>query len=157
MWRLILIVILGASPISRTNAQIGAPQPINTPVQDQWREPFEGFLRELRVSDPKTMLGNTKAFQIGGVWHPNSVVFRIEDPTACSLDLCLTVIGHITDKKFFPEAMFTAGKNFTRSDHVVPLFGFGVLKAWLMSDRMTVTLLETPSGWIVDTAPRTAP
>jgi hypothetical protein len=157
MWRLIFIVILAASPVSRTNAQIGAPQPINMPVPNQWREPFEGFLRDLGVSDPKAMLDETKASEILGVWHHKSVLFRIEEPTACSVDMCLTVIGHIADNKFFPETMFTAGKNFTQSDHTVRLFGFGALPVWFLSDSMTVTLLETPSGWIVGMAPRTAP
>ena len=138
---------------SHASAQIGAPQPINTPVQDQWRGPFEQFLREFGVKDQSAMLGKTNAFQIGGAWYPDSILFRIEDPSVCADDVCFTVIGRVIDNKFHVDTMFAAGKRFTRSDHFVPLFGFQTLPAWLVSDRITVTLLETPRGWIVTSSP----
>lgn len=147
-----MIVILATSlvsVVSPAGAQIPAPEPIDTPVQDQWRGPFERFLRELGVSDQQEMIRKTNAFQIGGIWHPDSILFRIEDPTVCSKDLCFTVVGRIIDNKLITDAMFAAGKRFTRSDHSLPLFGFQTMPAWLIGDRVTVTLLETPNGWIV--------
>jgi hypothetical protein len=151
-WKLVMIVVLAISLVSvvgPAGAQIPAPEPIDTPVQDQWRGPFERFLGELRVSDQKAMAEKTNAFQIGGVWRPDSILFRIEDPTVCSLDLCFTVIGRVIDNKFIADAMFAAGKRFTRGDNYLPLFGFQAMPAWLVGDRVTVTLLETPNGWII--------
>lgn len=152
IWKLATIVVLATGLFSIANpasAQIPVPEPIDTPVQDQWRAPFERFLGELRVSDPKAMVEKTNAFQIGGLWRPDSVLFRIQDPTVCSLDLCFTVIGRVIDNKFIADTMFAAGKGFTRSDHSTPLFGFQTMPAWIVGERVTVTLLETPNGWIV--------
>jgi hypothetical protein len=49
--------------------------------------------------------------------------------------------------------MFVAGKRFTRGDQFLPLFGFQTLPAWLVGNKVTVTLLETPKGWIVAPGP----
>lgn len=150
-----MIVVLAISIVSvanRASAQIPAPEPIDTPVHDQWRDPFERFLRELGAGDQHDMVRKTNAFQIGGVWHPNSILFRIEDPRVCTKDLCFTVVGRIIDNKLVADAMFAAGKRFTRSDYFLPFFGFQTRPAWLVGDRVTVTLLETPNGWIVGMA-----
>jgi hypothetical protein len=148
------IAIALLSVVHPATAQIMRPEPINTPVQDQWREPFEQFLRDLGVSDPATIVRTTYAFKLGGVWRPDSILFRIEDSAVCSGDSCLTVIGRIIDNKLHSDAMFTAGKRFTRSDHTVPVFGSQSFPAMLVGDRMTVTLFETANGWLVASAPR---
>jgi hypothetical protein len=115
--------------VAAAHAQIQAPQPITTPVRDQWRAPFEQFLREMRVGgqEAKAMVGKTVAFQLGGVWRPDSILFRIEDPSACSEDMCFTVVGRIVDNVFLSDAMFSAGRRFTGGDNFSPLFGFQVL------------------------------
>jgi hypothetical protein len=101
------------------------------------------------------MVGKTNAFQIGGIWHSDSILFRIEDSTVCSEDLCFTVIGRIIDNKFYADAMFLAGKRFTRGDQFLPLFGgsFQTIAAWLVGNKATVALVETPKGWIVAPGP----
>jgi hypothetical protein len=138
--------------VAAAHAQFfGAPQPITTPVPEQWRAPFEQFLREMRVGDQnaKAMVGKTVAFKMGGVWRPDSILFRIEDPSVCSEDMCFTVIGRIVDNMFLADAMLSAGKRFTGGDNFSPLFGFQVLPLWLVGDKVTITLLETPKGWII--------
>lgn len=156
IWRLASIAGLVISLCvvgNYTSAQIGAPEPINTPVKDQWQGPLEEFLRELRVQDRSAMVRKTSAFQIGGVRRPDSILFRIEDSSLCFEDLCFTVIGRVIDKKFVADAMFSAGKGFTRGDQMLPLFGFRVVTAPLIGEKVNVTLLETPNGWIVNSAP----
>jgi hypothetical protein len=130
-------------------AQIAMPQPISTPVPDKWREPFEVFLGDMKVGDPKALVAKTSAFEIGGVWQKDWILFRIEDPKTCHDDLCFTVIGRIVDGKFVANAMFTAGKRFTRGDVFIPMFGFQVLPAWLFGNSVSVSLLETPKGWTI--------
>jgi hypothetical protein len=145
----IFLAIGLVSAVSSAHAQIPEPEPITTPVPDQWRGPFEQFLRDLGVDNQRTIVGKTNAFQIGGRWYPDSILFRIEDSTTCFNDMCFTVIGRIVDNKFHADAMFSAGKWFTRGDVFVPLFGYQTLPAWLVGEKITVTLLETPKGWIV--------
>jgi hypothetical protein len=64
------------------------------------------------------------------------------------------VIGRIIDNKLHSDAMFTAGKRFTRSDYGKPIFGSESFPVLLVGDKMTVTLFENPSGWLVASAPR---
>jgi hypothetical protein len=132
-------------------AQIGAPQPIDSPVPDQWRSSFEQFLTGLGVAkqNQKDALEKTKAFRLPSVWHENSVVFRLETPATCHEDMCLTVVGRIHDGALLADAMFVAGKRFTISDHLSPSLPYQGLPMWFVGDKVTVTLIETPQGWIV--------
>jgi hypothetical protein len=148
------IAIALLSVVSPATAQMMRPEPIDTPVQDQWREPFEQFLRDLGASDPASIVKTTYAFKIGSFWHPDSILFRIEDSAVCSGDSCLTVIGRIIDNKLHSDAMFTAGKRFTGSDFAMSVFGSQSFPKMLVGDRMIVTLFETASGWLVASAPR---
>jgi hypothetical protein len=140
-----LLAIGLASPAA---AIMNAPEPINTPVRDEWRRPFESFLREMKVEDFSSLIARTSAFEIGGVWQRDWILFRVEDPKTCYEDRCFTVIGRIVDSKFVPSTMFSAGKHFTYGDTFIPLFGFQVRPAWLVGDTITMVLLETPQGWI---------
>ena len=76
---------------------------------------------------------------------------RVEDEELCAEDLCLTVIGHVVEGEFRSDAMFSAGNRFTSSDQLVQVFGFQTVPRWLVGEKMTMTLLETPRGWIVVT------
>jgi hypothetical protein len=159
MRQIVTIVVLAISLMSATRqacAQIRQPEPINTPLQAEWRGPFEQFLGELGARNARAIVEKTNAFQIGGIWHPDSILFRVEDPTLCSEDMCFTVVGRIANNKSLADAMFAAGKRFTRGDHYIPLFGFQTIHAWLVGDKVTVTLLETPKGWIVAVGPNMA-
>lgn len=134
-------------------AQIGAPELIDGPLKEEWRAPFEMFLRELKVEDQAALVAKTSAFQIGGIWRPDSILFRIEDPGVCSGDLCFVVIGRVIENKLVADAMFAAGKRFTRSDRFLPLFGFKTVPAWFGGDKISVTLVEAPNGWIITASP----
>jgi len=153
MWRAAIVISLAigfALPSANSGrAQIAMPQPISTPVPNEWRAPFEGFLRELKVADTGALVAKTGTFQIGGVWQKDWILFRIEDLKTCHEDMCLTIIGRIMNDKFIANAMFLAGKHFTRGDVFVPMFGFQALPALLISSKISVTLLEAPTGWMV--------
>lgn len=141
-----LLAIGLASPAA---AIITAPEPITTPVRDEWRRAFESFLQEMKVDDPGSLLAKTSAVQIGGIWQKDWILFRIEDRETCHEDMCLTIIGRIVNDKFATDAIFLAGKHFTRGDVYVPMFGFQAKPALLVGSKITVTLLETPTGWMV--------
>jgi hypothetical protein len=123
-------------------------QPLDMPVPAHWRSAFEQFLRDLRTKDVAATLETTKAGALGGAHRPHSIVFRIEDAT-CVEDRCLTIIGRIIDGKFISDVMFLAGKHVSRGDAMVPLFGFQTVPLWFEGSKSSVTLLETPKGWIV--------
>jgi len=126
---MIVALASGLTPtLSPVCAQVAEPSPIIGPVPDRWRGPFEEFLREFGVGDQKALIDKASAFQIGGVWHVDSIGFRIEASTTCHEDLCFTVIGHIIDNNFLADAMFAAGKRLMGSDQFLPLFGFQTLK-----------------------------
>jgi hypothetical protein len=154
MWRTVsaaLCAIAVGLAANLARAQIAVPLPIEAPIPDQLRTPFEKFLRELGATDPGATIDKTRAFPISSIWHLNSVLLRIEDAKFCREDLCLTLIGRVIESEFRADAMFNAGKGFTGGDQFVQLFGFQTLPRWLVGDKMTSTLLETPKGRIVVT------
>jgi hypothetical protein len=138
---------------SSASAQMAAPQAVNIPIQAQWRDPFAQFLRDLDVDDPSTMIGNTYAFQIGGLRHPDAILFRIEGQDTCTDDSCFTVIGHIVGAKLYADAMFNAGNRFTRFDTPKSVFGFRDSPGILIGNTSTVTLFDTPNGWLIISKP----
>jgi hypothetical protein len=146
-----LLVAFGLSALvaNPAIAVMPMPQPIDGLLRDEWRAPFEEFLQQLKVSDIGALVAKTSAFQIGGMWHEDWILFRIEDTKTCHEDMCLTIIGRIVDGKLTANAMFTAGKYFTRYDAAVPMFGFQVLPAFLAGSKISMTLFETPTGWMV--------
>jgi len=150
MFGLVMVLLSMTLPAA---AQVAAPQVIDAPVQEQWRDPFEQFLRDFGVDDPSAIVKKTYAFQIGGPQHTNSVLFRIEDQKSCAGDSCLTVIGRIIGDKLHADAMFVAGNRFTSGDHAAPVLGRQAFPLLLIGDTLTVTLLETPSGWLVAAVP----
>ena len=101
-------------------------EPIDDPLPEAVRAPFVQFLRD-------------------------SFLLRVEDKELCTEDLCLTVIGHVVKGQFRSDAMFSAGNRFTSSDQLVQVFGFQTVPRWVVGEKMTMTLLETPKGWIVVT------
>jgi hypothetical protein len=115
------------------------------------RAPFVQFLRELGVGDPELLIGKARGRSIFSSWHSPSFLVRLEDTTLCAEDLCLTLIGHVVDGEFRSDAMFSGGNRFIRSDQWVQMFGFQTVPQWLVGEKMTATLLETPKGWIVVT------
>jgi hypothetical protein len=129
-------------------AQMQAPQPIATPIGEPWRTPFAAFLKTLGIKDPAGLLVRTYVFDIG-LLRPGTIGVRVEDESTCHKDQCFTIIGRIHNKRFVADAMFSAGKRFTRSDHAIPLFGSQTFPAWFVGDALTVTALETERGWLI--------
>jgi hypothetical protein len=148
----LIYVLVALAICGAVHAQMTAPTPIDGPVQEVWRRPLEGFLGELGIKD-RAVVEKTFAIPVGGGWHTDSILFRIEHPTTCSEDTCFTVIGHIADGKLVPELMFLAGKFFTRSDHAERVFGFNTFQIFLTGAKSAVRVLETPNGWISITDP----
>lgn len=126
-------------------------EPIDDPLPDAVRAPFVQFLRDLGVGDPELLIEKARGRSLSSSWHSPSFLVRIEDPELCTEDLCLTVIGHVVEGEFRSDAMFSAGNRFTGSDQSVQVFGFQTVPRWLVGEKMTMTLLETPKGWIVVT------
>ena len=127
--------------------------PIEEPIRDEWRAPITKFLQtSLRAANPEALLAKTFGGAIGGIRH-NYILLRIEDPSLCSADLCLTVVGRIAEGIFVADAMFTAGKKWTWRDVFQPIFGFQSMPLYFVSDRHCVTLFEAPTGWIIASAP----
>lgn len=129
-------------------AQMPAPQPIDTPIGEPWRVPFAAFLKTLGIKDPAALLVRTYVFDIG-LLRPGTIGVRVEDESTCHKDQCFTVIGRIHNKRFVVDAMFAAGKRYTRSDHAIPLFGSQTFPAWFVGETLTVTALETERGWLI--------
>ena len=133
--------------IASASAQILAPQPIDTPIKDEWREPLATFLRDLGVKDTAALVDRT--YTLGTGDGRGSIAFRVEHEATCFEDRCLTVIGRIAGNKFISEAMFAAGKRYTHSDHAIKLFGVDVVPVWFVGETITVTVVQTPQGWFV--------
>jgi hypothetical protein len=139
-----------SAPVTTGLAQIPQPQPIDQTVPDQWHGPFAQFLRDLGVSDVAPIMANTKFARLGGAHRPESVLFRIEDKTACAEDVCLTIIGHPSGDRFVVDAMFAAGGRGAWGDHTVEFLGLQALPHFFESRNGTTTVLfETSAGWIV--------
>jgi hypothetical protein len=134
-------------------AQMAAPQVIDAPVKAEWRDSLEQFLRDFGANEPSALVKKTAAFMIGGLHFPDSILFRIEDQETCAGDSCLTVIGRIVGDRFHADAMFVAGNRYTQGDHAVTVLGLQTFPLYLIGNALTVTLLETPSGWLVVSAP----
>jgi hypothetical protein len=132
------------------HSQIATPEPINTPVRAEWREPFEGFFRALGIREPSATLAKTHAMQIDGIFR-RSILLRIEDAPFCWDDLCFTAIGRVVDNRFAADATLFAGKGYTVGDAYISPRGmtFQTLPRWLIGNTVTVSLIETPQGWIV--------
>ena len=126
-------------------------EPIDDPLPKAVRAPFVQFLRDLRVGDPQLLIEKARGRSISSSWRAPSFLLRVEDKELCTEDLCLTVIGHVVKGQFRSDAMFSAGNRFTSSDQLVQVFGFQTVPRWLVGEKMTMTLLETPKGWIVVT------
>jgi hypothetical protein len=147
-WLLASIIMLSA-PVTAGLAQIGEPQSIAQAVPDPWREPFAQFLRDLGVRDVASIMANTKFARLGGAHRPESVLFRIEDKSACDDDVCLTVIGHPSGGRFLADALFAAGAKSTWFDHTVEFLGLQAVPYVFESRKGRITLFETSAGWIV--------
>jgi hypothetical protein len=143
-----LSFVFSANPALCQDSEL---EPIDAPLPDAVRAPFAQFLRNLGADDPELLIEKARGRSILSVWHSPSFLVRIEDTQLCSEDLCLTVIGHVVEGEFRSDAMFSAGNQFTASDQSVQLFGFQTVPRWLVGDKMTMTLLETPKGWILVT------
>jgi hypothetical protein len=136
-------------------AIIKAPEPIDSPVPDEWHASFKQFLIELGVENIEAMLSTAKAKSLG-----DGIVLRLEHQSLCAtnaMSRCLTIIGQIKGQSFQPHAMFVAGKMMTQGDEFAPLIGRGSERPPVFfleeSDFANATnmviLRETPKGWIV--------
>jgi hypothetical protein len=153
---LCLVTLLCASTVA-SRAIMPVPEPIDTPIKEEWRAPLNGFLREFGVKDLETVLKATKASTLSGLFQ-KAILVRVEDKTACSKQRCLTIIGQIRGGKFEAQAMFSAGKWLTQSDildhellgrRIGPAFHFYDNKDDFLTDRNVVFVSEVPNGWIV--------
>jgi hypothetical protein len=150
------LVLALSNYTGRSYAVMQAPQPIDNPVPNEWRDPLVQFLGELGVRDVEAMLANTKATWIG-TYRPDSgdlIIFRFE--SVCHQDRCLTILGHLDNQGFQSEAMFVAGKMMTWGDVANDIFGnpgppaiYFLVGNDLANDPGLVTLLKTRKGWIV--------
>jgi hypothetical protein len=148
-WLFVFIIMLSAS-VTTSSAQVAEPQSIAQAVPDKWHGPFGQFLRDLGVSDVAPIIANTKFASLGGAHRPESVLFRIEDITACEEDVCLTVIGHPSGGRFIADALFAAGGRGTWGDHTVEFLGLQAVPHFFESRKgRTTVLFETSAGWIV--------
>jgi hypothetical protein len=130
-------------------AQIGRPEPLNTPVMEIWRVPIEYFLRGFDIGDSETLLQSTRMRQL----DDRHFVVRVEHESTCVRDMCLTAIGSMQEGRFQPKAMFFAGKMVTQGDTISrgnvrpPVMFFRAQDATLESD--SVVVVETRNGWVV--------
>jgi len=91
----------------------------------------------------------------GGKLDGTNVLMRLEHKGLCQEDICLTMIGTITNGNFEPQAMFAAGRWTTRGDVLGNILGIRTSPPlWFggsnrMDDNRLVTLIETAKGWIV--------
>ena len=156
---LLLLTLAVQLPPGSAHAIVAMPQAIDRPIPAEWRPPLARFLHELGAADIETILDGTTGGPIGGTLS-DAVLVRFEDRALCARDVCLTVIGIIRTDGFFPQAMFTAGKFFARSDSMGQLLGRLVpAPVWLCTserpgDRDCLTLQETGKGWIVSPGTR---
>ena len=150
LWRVMLVAQIGQF-IASAHAQIAAPEIIEQPIPTEWRQPVGKFLRELGMRDIGAVLENAK----GGKLDDTNVLLRLEHKSLCDQEICLTMIGTITNSNFEPQAMFAAGRWTTRGDVLGNILGAGTSPPlWLGSSNRTddgrwVTLIETSKGWIV--------
>jgi hypothetical protein len=147
----LLVTLQLMTPTTTGLAQIGLAEPIALAVPERWRDPYIQFLASLGLRDPAAVIANTKFATLGGsLYRPDSVVFRIEDKSACHEDICLTFIGRLVDGRLVADAQFTAGPRITWSDHMSE--GLPGLRAFLLffeGSTGTSRLFETATGWIV--------
>jgi len=136
---LLVALVTFVSPVF---GQVPPPEAIHSPIRREWRGPIEKFLSEMTNQDPTHLVEKIVGFQIGAIWHPNSILFRVEDGSTCDGAVCFTAIGRIINDKFVPDVMFRAGKNFTQGDQFP-------VTAWFGSDSLEITPVETSKGWIV--------
>jgi hypothetical protein len=137
------------------SAIVGAPEPIDRALPDQWRGPVAQFLRELGMEDVESALAATKGGDLGGVYS-EAILLRLEHSNLCVKNRCLTIIGHIKDGVFHSHAMFVAGGMMTQGDAAYPLIGKGSVRPPVyfldgpeFDPNNVIVLRETPKGWIV--------
>lgn len=146
LWSWIGLVAIAAMQ-GHASAQMQKPQPIDTPITREWRDPFAGFLRGMGIENPVGLLDKTFMLSIGLI--DRSAALRVEHAATCFEDQCLTVIGKIADGRFVSEVMFVAGKRYTHGDHGINLFGRPAIPGFFVGDAIIVTVYETTQGWLL--------
>jgi hypothetical protein len=157
---ILLVAIALDGRIHGSFAQIAAPQPIETPIRDEWRSAVTNFARELGAKNPEAITAIAKGFTLmhAATWGgapintlgADIVLVRLEDPSLCRKERCLIVIGRIEKDKLIADIMFLAGKWFIVGDVFTP-FGpppLGFFDSEKFDDAQ-VALLKTAKGWIV--------
>jgi len=157
--RLALASFLIVFPALNATALVAEPQPLNTPVPEQWRAPLTKFLNELGAKDISSTIDASKARpypQNFGEGGPSRIVFRIVHPTSCSSERneCLTIIGHIDDGILISDALFFAGDMIGVGDMSPRILGAQLSKpVWFISKSSVVNAIKTQKGLMITAEP----
>ena len=127
----------------------GARIRIGDPLPEELKERVSDLMRSLRPDDADAALAAARIID-GPLWRQNAVLLlRIE--TDCRDDLCMVVIGRVTDRAIIPEVTLRAGPNAFMGDGGRRIWGFvGSPMAFQGRDGSGLLVYSGPNGWLVE-------
>ncbi len=119
------------------------------PLPEELKERVSDLMRSLRPGDADAALAATKIED--GILLRQHAVLLLRVETDCRDDLCMVVIGRVTDRAIIPEVTLRAGPNVVMDDVGGKFWGFfGPPIEFQGRDGSGLLVYWGPNGWLVE-------
>lgn len=148
-WRhLLLAFAFGTWLTSPSSAQVASLQ-IADPVPIELKERVSALLKLQRPHDTDAAIAAAK-IEDGGLLHGFKILLlRVE--TGCRRDLCMVIVGRVTEKAIVPELILGTGPRVYAGDVVEVIWGAaGPPLMFEGHDRSAILAFWGEHGWVVE-------
>lgn len=138
------LIAAGHAYAQAVGMQIEDPPPV------ELAERLSSLMHEVRPSDANASLNAIKILD-GPLWREYNVLFlRVE--ADCQSDLCMTIIGRVSERRIMPELILRAKSSIILSDYGVMLWGSSIASFPILfegNDNSATVVWERDGKWIV--------